>query len=399
MPIFLYAVGALVLAIGASMIGYGIPNNEFGIGNTLIVGGSTAVVGGLILVGLGMTVQQLQRLTDALATRAPIRSSRPFETFDNGTAAAAATVTRPQPAAPARVPFPPKTKPEKARAESRAPEAYSEPASRSAPPAAAVAPLPGRSDYAAPTLANPDEPPVAAADEAFLSPLPHEPADLDARAEEFKAEEFKLGDFKAEDATFDETRSDDSKADGARTDGAMTDEAPAFDRVEPDEFPDFRVDEADLGRTAEELAREEATAPTPAAPKQDTYFDAMWPEEAKAEEPKAPEPEPKPKVSEFRWANIRRTPAKTEVRPPVAVAPIPEPVIDPVPESVFEAIPDEIEEPAEPPRAAVAILKSGVVDGMGYTLYVDGSIEAELPQGTLRFASINELRSHLEKTS
>ena len=34
---------------------------------------------------------------------------------------------------------------------------------------------------------------------------------------------------------------------------------------------------------------------------------------------------------------------------------------------------------------------------MGYTLYVDGSIEAELPQGTLRFASINELRSHLAK--
>jgi hypothetical protein len=52
----------------------------------------------------------------------------------------------------------------------------------------------------------------------------------------------------------------------------------------------------------------------------------------------------------------------------------------------------------EKPRAA-AILKSGVVDGMGYTLYVDGSIEAELPQGTLRFASINELRSHLAKNS
>ena len=50
-------------------------------------------------------------------------------------------------------------------------------------------------------------------------------------------------------------------------------------------------------------------------------------------------------------------------------------------------------------QAPVAILKSGVVDGMGYTLYVDGSIEAELPQGTLRFASINELRSHLEKNA
>lgn len=46
-----------------------------------------------------------------------------------------------------------------------------------------------------------------------------------------------------------------------------------------------------------------------------------------------------------------------------------------------------------------AILKSGVVDGMAYTLYVDGSIEAELPQGTLRFASINELRNHLAKNS
>jgi len=36
---------------------------------------------------------------------------------------------------------------------------------------------------------------------------------------------------------------------------------------------------------------------------------------------------------------------------------------------------------------------------MGYTLYIDGSIEAELPQGTVRFASIHELRAHLEKNA
>ncbi|MEJ2379524.1 MAG: DUF308 domain-containing protein, partial [Pseudolabrys sp.] len=54
---------------------------------------------------------------------------------------------------------------------------------------------------------------------------------------------------------------------------------------------------------------------------------------------------------------------------------------------------------AEPRPQAIAVLKSGVVDGMGYTLYVDGSIEAELPQGTVRFASIDELRAHLEKSS
>jgi len=44
-----------------------------------------------------------------------------------------------------------------------------------------------------------------------------------------------------------------------------------------------------------------------------------------------------------------------------------------------------------------AILKSGVIDGMPYTLYADGSIEAELPQGTVKFSSVEALRSHLEK--
>jgi hypothetical protein len=52
------------------------------------------------------------------------------------------------------------------------------------------------------------------------------------------------------------------------------------------------------------------------------------------------------------------------------------------------------QEPA-PPRSAT-ILKSGVVDGMAYTLYADGSIEAQLPQGTVRFGSIAELRAHIE---
>jgi len=45
-----------------------------------------------------------------------------------------------------------------------------------------------------------------------------------------------------------------------------------------------------------------------------------------------------------------------------------------------------------------AILKSGVIDGMAYTLYADGSIQAELPQGVVRFASVDALRAHLEKS-
>jgi len=54
--------------------------------------------------------------------------------------------------------------------------------------------------------------------------------------------------------------------------------------------------------------------------------------------------------------------------------------------------------PAEP-QGAATILKSGVVDGMAYTLYTDGSIEAKLPDGTVRFGSIAELRAHIERNS
>jgi hypothetical protein len=48
-------------------------------------------------------------------------------------------------------------------------------------------------------------------------------------------------------------------------------------------------------------------------------------------------------------------------------------------------------------RPQVTVLKSGVVDGMAYSLYSDGSIEAQMPEGMMRFASISELRAHLDQ--
>src|SRR6185369_6706865 len=95
-------------------------------------------------------------------------------------------------------------------------------------------------------------------------------------------------------------------------------------------------------------------------------FESMWPNPAPAKEPPASE--------------IKAEPARAG-QPPQR----PQPDV-PAPNETSE-------------QGGTAILKSGVVDGMGYTLYVDGSIEAELPQGTLRFASINELRAHLEKNT
>jgi hypothetical protein len=73
------------------------------------------------------------------------------------------------------------------------------------------------------------------------------------------------------------------------------------------------------------------------------------------------------------------------------------------PSTFTEASPDAARPDRYPPvprneeQPPVTVLKSGVVDGMAYSLYSDGSIEAQMPEGMMRFASIDELRSHLDQ--
>jgi hypothetical protein len=43
------------------------------------------------------------------------------------------------------------------------------------------------------------------------------------------------------------------------------------------------------------------------------------------------------------------------------------------------------------------VVRSGIIGGMAYTLYSDRSIEAELPAGTVRFGSIEELQEHVKR--
>jgi hypothetical protein len=150
--------------------------------------------------------------------------------------------------------------------------------------------------------------------------------------------------------------------------------------------------------------------PPEARPPRQNMFDTLWPasrqsqsetiaraprQEARPEsEPDVP-PEPKVDIREPKL-DFRPEPKpehRTEPRPdlrfepPRARADLPPPVG-----------PREPMMPPPPEQRALAILKSGVIDGMAYTLYTDGSIEAELPQGTMRFGSIDELRAHLEST-
>lgn len=77
-------------------------------------------------------------------------------------------------------------------------------------------------------------------------------------------------------------------------------------------------------------------------------------------------------------------------RPRTGYEPPPRPTRAAPPEAAPIAPPAPAREPDEP-----RILKSGIVGGMAYTLYSDGSIQAELPTGVVRFASLQELRDHV----
>jgi len=101
------------------------------------------------------------------------------------------------------------------------------------------------------------------------------------------------------------------------------------------------------------------------------------------------------------WPKRAGRDAQADPRVEVARVPAAAPVAAPAPAEAQEAVqpaPPPVVEPVDEPRP-VAILKSGVVDGMAYTLYADGSIEAQLPQGTVRFGSIAELRAHIENNN
>ena len=100
-------------------------------------------------------------------------------------------------------------------------------------------------------------------------------------------------------------------------------------------------------------------------------FDSIWPADGRSGRTAGAEPEARVRGDQVE----RQTGHAPPVQQPAAEAP-----------------------PAEEPRT-VAILKSGVVDGMAYTLFADGSIEAKLPHGTVRFGSIAELRAHIESNS
>ncbi|MEP9378792.1 hypothetical protein ABLE91_18900 [Aquabacter sp. CN5-332] len=176
--------------------------------------------------------------------------------------------------------------------------------------------------------------------------------------------------------------------------------APAFPAAE--RATDLMVEDED-GMVEEDIEPElPAEAPPRAFPPPPSFprpRGAERPVAPPAFEPAAPLPE-----ALKRGRVLGRAPEgeafTSRMRPLDAPAPeANEPEPAPLPPRAFTPPARQPEPPAPPAAPEPSVLKSGIVGGMAYTLYSDGSIQAELPDGTLRFASLQELRDHVARSS
>jgi hypothetical protein len=119
--------------------------------------------------------------------------------------------------------------------------------------------------------------------------------------------------------------------------------------------------------------------------------------------PPAPPPQaspPEPKISDFdtMWSNATKAARASHEGTPAREPPPSVPPASNTPRSEAPAgKPTRGAEDRAPASETVKIFKSGVIDGMAYALFTDGSIEAELPEGTVRFATVDELRVYLDE--
>jgi hypothetical protein len=135
-----------------------------------------------------------------------------------------------------------------------------------------------------------------------------------------------------------------------------------------------------------------APAPPPPAPDRPARRNLLFASKRRdKDEPGASPPLPgtaletQPKVSfESAWPNPARPNGAAERQEPATPA-----AGEPAPAA---------DQPKPDLPEGVTVMKSGVVDGMAYTLYSDGSIEAQFAgESPIRFASFDALRAHVEQ--
>lgn len=351
MPVVLLVVGLVLAVVGLLTLGFGIPIKEFSLGSTLIVAGAAGLCSGVIVVALALALRELQRIahllgeraTGAVRTAPSLREGAPFDLRE----AQLPRVPVEPPLAPS-----PYGAPEPRMAEPPPPshsDADDEDADTPPPlsPSPSVPPWASEARRAGPRAPAPFAPASAPPAPPAPPPAP-EPASVDEESAPSRpslAERFGFP-----------TRRDMRRPSGdwkRPPGGGARDED---ERHSPDQAsagPGEGEDDAQAQRGPAFPFRNERMASPPAPPArpepepQRGRFDTLWPEAARGAEP------------------AQRSPARAEPEPP--------------------------------PVQAVSVLKSGAVEGMNYTLYSDGSIEAQLPEGTVRFSSIDDLRAHLDQ--
>ena len=402
----LLSLSIIAAAIGVFTIGFGISVYQSSFGNSLIIAGTVAAVGGMVMFGLAVAVRQLRRMADAMGSRpAPAPRRQPV-------AESAEAPPAPRQAPAQRIPYPPRPDAREARADARpapappmeAPEPPPmEPLRMEPPRPEPPRPEPPRTERPRPNIFGvaraagdtpmveepesvplaPNRMPAAPIGRAGPPPMPEpapeprpaSPADIMARLSNLAASP--------------QRPAPPPRPEPPRAPAPPPIERPAEQRPRPNMFDALWPAEVRAGRqsqpeTIARAPRSEARPESKPEPRMEPKLDVK-------SEPKLdmrPEPRPEPRQDS-------RQDTRSDTRPELRFEP-------PMPRERMEpAVNVAPREPMAPPPAEprpIAILKSGVIDGMAYTLYTDGSIEAELPQGTMRFGSIDELRAHLEKT-
>lgn len=326
--------GTVVLCIGLLTVVFGIPIKEFSFGNTMILAGAVVSCTGLVLIGLYFVGREFRNLARRLETGLPAPVMLPREPA----AELEAPAIRP---ARAAVPEPP----------------------------AAPRPMPPRSPVREERTAREER--LGREDTLFTR---DQPSDRDR--DDFAADDsHDPGRAPSEPAAWDEHPITRNRNLGASSEPFDPPAEPTprqrrnimFSSSRRDKNRELSPrdtsspDEGQHQSSGEDTQRGDAetNAPSP--------FESAWPQSGR------------PRQESSLFPNGRTPP------PPAADDE------QETPEPVRERFPRRAD------ASSVTIVKSGVVDSMAYSLYSDGSIEAQMPEGMVRFASIDELRAHLDQ--
>ena len=361
---FLLATGAIAAAIGLCTIAFGIEVYDFSFGNTLIIAGTTTLMGGLIVVGLATAVRELARIAQAPGGRVPSRGMVRADAAE-----ALATGAHLRGGSSAR-PFASSNTTDGSLRDLRP----SEPRFATLPATDGLDEPPAvrQAQNVYPLRPTGDSALVDHLENVPLSPRTPSRETIPARSENAntaKAGAPKPSDARGDDSLVSDLRTAEARAVDAR--GARLHSKAGAGNVKTNGAAATQTQGAQGVALDAPLVATRAERIEPA--RRINLFDAVWPAEG------------------TRRARSANEAVARELQPePVAIT---EEHVEPV------LVPKADDAPPSRPRSEprpVSILKSGVVDGMAYTLYTDGSIEAQLPQSTMRFSSIDELRAHLE---